>query len=638
MHDFHTAQDDARKQSNKLVAMFIAAVLVLLVLSNALIAVLFVGFDAHLFQAWQHVVYSAESGVLESSVYLVQAYLTGPLFPVVSTVVLGGVGIAALLKRMELSHGGHKVAEMLGGTRLDPDTRDALQRKLLNVVEEMAIASGTPVPAVYLLPEESINAFAAGFSADDAVIGVTRAAVERLTRDELQGVIAHEFSHILNGDMRLNMRLISALGGIVFIATAGRVLMHSSSRGRSSRGSPGIAVLGLGLMLLGWAGVFSGRLIKAAVSRQREYLADASAVQFTRHPQGLAGALKKIGGLGAHGVVRAPKAEEISHLFFAQAVGSGIAGWLATHPPLQDRILRLDPRWRGELPDALPIDPVAEEYAFNQLQSGGGPTSGAPIAADSSALKIAPLPETLRLTVRSRRGATVFVIACLCRDDERARALAREWLPEMATEVETAVEYLQSQPLALLVPGLELAMPSLQLLDDEAASRLRELVRRLAASDGKLDLTELLVASMLERHVKGGLFQPRDALPRYRNLRAVDASLRLLLAVLLRASADTEQQAAAAMQRVQAELSDQLRLQIELDTLNKTTPDWAQVISAMNRLRGLYPLQKPRVIKACRAALGDLRAGDQGAEAVLRLLAAGIDCPLPPGDLSGALT
>src|SRR5262249_2273093 len=178
-------------------------------------------------------------------------------------------------------------------------------RKLLNVVEEMSIASGVPMPEVYLMPDEKgINAFAAGTAPDNAVIGVTEGCVRHLKRDELQGVIGHEFSHILNGDMRLNMRLIGVVFGLLCIMLVGRVMLDAFIRGGSPRSSsarnanpPPIFLLAIGLIVIGWPGAFFGRLIQAAVSRQREFLADASAVQFTRNPLGLAGALKKIGGL-----------------------------------------------------------------------------------------------------------------------------------------------------------------------------------------------------------------------------------------------------------------------------------------------------------------------------------------------------
>ena len=187
-------------------------------------------------------------------------------FLTVTVGTLAIIGVGSLSKTMELSQGGRAVATMLGGELINSDTRDADERKLLNIVEEMALASGVPVPPVYVLREEGgINAFAAGRSLSDAVIGVTRGGMKLLTRDELQGVIGHEFSHILNGDMRLNLRLMGIVFGIVCLATAGRVLLRLRSRGRSNP----LPALGLALVVIGALGAFFGRLIQAAVSRQR---------------------------------------------------------------------------------------------------------------------------------------------------------------------------------------------------------------------------------------------------------------------------------------------------------------------------------------------------------------------------------
>jgi Zn-dependent protease with chaperone function len=248
------------------------------------------------------------------------------LFLGVAAGTLAVVGMGSLFKMAELSQGGRSVASMLGGRLVNPASTDPVERRLLNVVEEMALAAGVPMPGVYILPKENgINAFAAGHSTSDAVIGVTNGCVRLLTRDELQGVIAHEFSHILNGDMRLNMRLIGLIFGIISLAVIGRVLLYARGGGRDRNALP---ILGIALIVIGWAGVFFGRLIQAAVSRQREFLADASAVQFTRNPQGLAGALKKIGSLAQGSRVENPHAEEVSHMFFGAGQRSSFAGLL----------------------------------------------------------------------------------------------------------------------------------------------------------------------------------------------------------------------------------------------------------------------------------------------------------------------
>jgi len=258
----------------------------------------------------------------------------------VTLVTLALIGAGTWWETSRLAAGGEAVAQMVGARPLDPSTRDLLERRLLNVVEEMALASGTPVPRVYVMDHEAgINAFAAGHGINDAVIAVTRGTLTRLSRDELQGVVAHEFSHIFNGDMRLNLRLIGVLFGLMMIAMAGRFMMEVGRGGRDSKAATGIAVVGVALWLVGYVGVFCGRLIKAAVSRQREYLADSSAVQFTRNPDGIGGALRKIGGLTGAGTlgteIRHPHAETLSHLFL------GAATTLPAPPPWRRPV-----RWR----------------------------------------------------------------------------------------------------------------------------------------------------------------------------------------------------------------------------------------------------------------------------------------------------
>ena len=274
------------------------------------------------------------------------------------------VGGASAFKVAQLASGGQAVALMMGGEEVPGTTTDARQKRLLNVVEEMALAAGVPVPPVYVLEEPGINAFAAGYAPGDAVVAVSQGCLNYLTRDELQGVVAHEFSHILNGDMRLNIRLIGLIFGIMALSIIGRILMFTSggrSSGRdNSRG--GLVLLGLGVFVLGLVGAFFGRLIMAAVSRQREYLADASAVQFTRNPDGIGGALKKIGGLAEGSRIDNPQAAEAGHMFFANAfAGEGLAGLLATHPPLVERIRRLDPQFDGQFPEVRPVGVDREE-------------------------------------------------------------------------------------------------------------------------------------------------------------------------------------------------------------------------------------------------------------------------------------
>ena len=343
--DYFQSQDLAKKRTGLLVFYFAMAVILIIVsVYLAIACVLHLAGSEKETAGGEHAVADLWDPQLLGAVALGTSALIG-----------GG----SLYKMASLSGGGHTVAELLGGRLLHPDSTDPDERRLLNVVEEMAIASGLPVPPVYLLENElAINAFAAGHTPGNAVVAVTLGTLRRLSRDELQGVIGHEFSHILNGDMRLNTRLIGILFGILVIGIVGWIMFRSSFGVRlgarddngDRKGFNPIPLIGLALYVIGYVGVFFGNLIKAAVSRQREYLADASAVQFTRNPAGLAGALKKIGALAQGSQIQDAHAEEASHLFFGEAVGgmNNFFGLLASHPPLVERIRRIDPSFTGD--------------------------------------------------------------------------------------------------------------------------------------------------------------------------------------------------------------------------------------------------------------------------------------------------
>ena len=342
--DFFAEQDQARKRSKWLVLLFCLAVI----------------------------------GIALSA-FLALSYFTEPswnLFWITGAGTLGVVAIASLGRIASLSSGGSVVAEALGGKLISPNTNDPQERRIHNIVEEMAIASGTPVPPVYLMEEKGINAFAAGYSPNDAVVGITRGCAEKLNRDQLQGVVAHEFSHILNGDMRLNIKLTGLIFGIVCLSRIGEVLMRAAAfsgagrRRKKDDGTAAILALGVTLFILGLIGGFFGSLIRAAVSRQREFLADASAVQFTRNPEGISGALKRIGGYSVGSKLEIASASDFSHMFFGSALGS----IFATHPPLEQRIKKIEPNWDSSFPDTNQINEKVD-LASEQTSGFAGTTS-----------------------------------------------------------------------------------------------------------------------------------------------------------------------------------------------------------------------------------------------------------------------
>lgn len=355
--DFFEAQARARRRTGLLVFLFVCAIMGLIAVGYfSTVAILreFVYNDGQGGYGNSSSEYSNYNSTLSTTS---QSWWDPGLLSGIAIGTCVVVGFASLFKWAQLRSGGRAVAEMVGGRRIKTNTTDEKERRLLNVVEEMALASGVPMPGVYILDNElAINAFAAGHTMDDAVVAVTRGTLDQLSRDELQGVVAHEFSHILNGDMRFNLRLTMVIFGILVIGLIGRTVLLSMrhARVRSSRDSKGggagilaaIVVIGLLLMALGYIGYFFGRLIQAAISRQREFLADASAVQFTRDPNGIVGALRRIGGFTEGSRLQSAGSAQIEHFFFAQGFRSSFGGLWATHPPLRERIQAIDPEFK----------------------------------------------------------------------------------------------------------------------------------------------------------------------------------------------------------------------------------------------------------------------------------------------------
>ncbi|MDO9477582.1 MAG: M48 family metallopeptidase [Pseudohongiella sp.] len=328
--DFFSAQDHAKRRTRYLVLLFVLSLLSLLAMTNVLL----------------YLIFSFSS--VDTEISRVDATPGPALYIGVSLAVLLVVIVSSLFKTLSLRQGGDAIAQMMNA-RLLVSASSVDEQKLLNVVEEMAIASGTAVPPVYVMDENSINAFAAGHTSDDAVIGITRGAMQKLNREQLQGVIAHEFSHILHGDMRLNLRLIGLLHGIMVLGIMGHYMLRAASMSRRNNNNAAVAIFGIGLLIIGASGTFFGGLIKAAVSRQREFLADASAVQYTRNPAGISGALKRIASDSGNQYLTNPAASQISHALFSEGIKHKFNALFATHPPLETRIRALEPDWNGKI-------------------------------------------------------------------------------------------------------------------------------------------------------------------------------------------------------------------------------------------------------------------------------------------------
>ena len=454
-------------------------------------------------------------------------------------------------KTAELSQGGRVVATSLGGEPISPHTKDPGLRRLMNIVEEMSIASGVPVPEVFVLPDPAINAFAAGHGPGDAAIGVTRGAIERLSRDELQGVIAHEFSHLLHGDMKLNVRLIGLLHGILCIALAGALLLRitiylpsdsGGSREGDRRGGGGIILIllaaGLALYIVGWIGVFFGNLIKAAVSRQREFLADASAVQYTRNPHGIAGALWKIGKFTSR--LAHPRATEASHMFFGDGVGHAFLQLFATHPPIPERIAAIAPDFNPSQKESLRSSASAPPPDSPASQTGRPLPAASLLTAVSLPLEsgagwLAALPEFLAAAIHETGPAGAIICTLLLDRDENIRARQLEVLPpplrELATHFDARRHEIESIPRLILV---DLALPALRYMSDVQYRQFRETIVQLVAADGQIAFFEFVLQKVLMRHLDMYFTKHTGPTVKYRSLvRLLPEAGTLLTAVAL---------------------------------------------------------------------------------------------------------
>jgi Zn-dependent protease with chaperone function len=641
--DFFARQDAARRSTALLVFYFCAAVvLIALVIYTVVAFILFRG----------RLVHEGLSALWEPA-----------LFPAVTLSVLAVVAIGSLSKIVELRRGGSAVAESLGGRLVQTNTLDLAERRLLNVVEEMALASGVSPPPVYALDDEkSVNAFAAGYTPDDAVIGVTRGAMRGLDRDELQGVIAHEYSHILNGDMRLNIRLMGVLNGILLLAIIGRVVLHTVGRGsgRSKKGN-GVAValmIALTLLVVGSIGVFFGKLIKSAVSRQREFLADASSVQFTRNPLGLVGALKKIGGLFKAQTLSHPRAEQASHMYFANGVRGSWLGMLATHPPLKERILRIDPSFDGlfesvtpeELErSAAPAPPKVEAGpAIPQLEKlfvpllvavAASPETvldrvGKPADADLTAVRqiLDEIPQPVLDAAREPFGARAVVYALLVGRDEKIRTrqlylLEREADAGVLGAMRGILPLVESLPPRLFLPLLDLAIPALAQLTVHQYGLFKSNVTTLVEADEKLDPFEYALRYLLLRPLDERFDATRRGTATVRSVHAVSNECSAVLSLLARAGEDDE---AAAREAFDAAVE---RLDAPGAGFVFLPPDrcgFEEIDRALDRLAAATPTVKRLLVVACmQSVVHDGRVHFREAE-LFRAVAAALDCPVPP--------
>ncbi|MCS5585744.1 MAG: M48 family metallopeptidase [Pseudomonadales bacterium] len=621
--DFFEAQNLARRNTRFLLLLFLLAVASLIILTNLLIFV-FVNFQD------------------SAHIAMGQYYFSWEVFFTSTCGVVLLITLASLFRLLSLRKGGAVIAELMDGELLVNAQGDLNKHKLLNVVEEMAIASGTPVPPVYLIGDPAINAFAAGYSPGDAVIGVTHGAMENLTRDQLQGVIAHEFSHILNGDMRLNIRLMGILYGILMLALVGRTILRGvrvRGRGRGRAGTT-ILVLGAGLMMVGYLGQFFGNLIKAAVSRQREFLADASAVQFTRNPEGIADALKRIGGYKIGSVLQHPESAEISHTFFSEGVSFSFASLMATHPPLPERIKRIEPLWNGGFLESTPPEPPTSAGSTEGVM---GFSSSVNIDADEvlnhignpqqsqvdlARQIIAALPDDYTAAAREPYSARALVYLLMLNQSNEARTQQLSHLKASSDlGVYDALEELISHEHLLnpemKLPLLEIALPTLRQLSYAQYKMFMANLNVLIRADGRVGLSEWAVLKMISKHL-GEVFEAKHTRVRHDTLESVRSHCEVLLSLL----AYCDKQSGVSPDVAFVAGKSELGLEVQLK--DKKDLNFKKMNAALDALAELHPLRKPKLIKACIKTISADQVVSVIESELLRTIADTLECPMPP--------
>jgi Zn-dependent protease with chaperone function len=646
--DFFARQDSARKKTKLLVFYFVVAVILIVALNYFVAVLVMTGV-----QSKQH-----RNESYEETPPIV---LWNPQIFLGSTLItLAIVSIGSVFKISQLAGGGSVVAESMGGRLLYSNTSNPDERKLLNVVEEMSIASGVPMPKVYVLDnEDGINAFAAGHTTGDAAVAVTRNCMTKLTRDELQGVIGHEFSHILNGDMRLNIQLMGVLFGILCLATVGRILLYM--RSSNSRDKNPLPLIGIALLIIGSVGVFFGRLIQAAVSRQREFLADASSVQFTRNPAGLSGALQKLGGYGSK--MESPNAPDAGHLFFGNGISNAFLGALATHPPLEERIRAIDPAWDGKFrrlvedkPENLfrrdssrPPVPDAFRTILGGAILGSGDEEKPPVIQSRSVLpnlgnptplhleyaeKLRnTLPESVKAATREPLDSTALIYAMLLSPDAATRAtqlaeLARRVTPEIYAKTAALFPDVSTAVAHAHLPMVNIALGALRQLTAEQFGQFSKTLQWLVQSDGKVELFEFVLQKIILRNLAPQFGGVRPPVVQFYTIKPLVPDCVVVLSALAHVGSDDDGE----IEKAFDEGAPYLRApgDADLNLLPKENCGVNEIDAALNRLAQAVPTIKKNLIDACVHVVGADGLIQEAEAELLRAIADTLDCPMPP--------
>lgn len=623
--NFFEHQDRANKKTGRLIFFFFVGLFLTLVAVNAVVygAIYFISLDSPI--------------LLE--------LLEEPLWIHISAFFILIMALGTLIKMVQISSGGLSIARMVGARSLNDGLHSFEEKRFINIVEEMAIASGTPVPQLFVMDDEAINAFVAGTKMDDTVMVVTTGALTALNREELQAVVGHEFSHILNGDMKISLKLIGVLGGILMIGKVGQVLIRMRpARSSSSRGNGVLVIImiGFGLLIVGSIGLFFGRLMKAAVSRQRELLADASSVQFTRNPRGLASAFRvmQMHEAGTH--LQTNNAEDVSHMCFGPSQWFMFSGLLGTHPPLEERIKAIDPHDQyGILPrQSQPTtEPTpAKQTGLNDLLplAAGAVLQVTPEAIASSiaspsddhiayAIAIAAaIPEPLREVARQKEQVEALIVAMLCLNHEEDGSTDAIWKAKLSLEqykqVVAITEHLRTTEVASLLPLFELSVGTFNRLTEQEKQAIYnkglELLEQIDARPVHFALLTILHNQIKANQVKK---------PTINKLDKVLKEITYILTILLSCSSQSYEQQKACFKQEMGKLTSRNIAYPKLENFRYET-----MIKMLSTLNQVTPLGKEQIIKACiRCVMHDGKIVVAEGE-LLRAICEALNCPIPP--------
>lgn len=553
----------------------------------------------------------------------------------VSSVTLFIIAAGSIAKLIELSHGGGAVAQALGGIQVPPNSTEFDLKRLVNVVNEMSIASGISVPEIYLLKEDGINAFAAGNSPKDAAIGVTQGAIKYLNRDELQGVVAHEFSHILNGDMRLNMKLIAAISGILMISTIGYYILRAKTRGKNSGQ---IKIIGLALLVIGFCGALFARIIQSAISRQREFLADASAVQFTRNPEGIVGALKKIATISSS--VTSPATNETAHLFFSNPISGLLTSLFATHPPIEDRIKAIEgsevsiPTQPASYNKIEP--PIISTLTGEQKIKAEGLISIAGVV-DTNQINYAQTllssyPPALLKAVETSFSSIALIYALLLSDDKDIRENQLLQLsiivPKfMIEETKRLYGYIETLPREKKLPLVHLSINTLKIISSSQYFEFEKAIDTLIKSDNQMDLFEFVLSKIVKRNLEPQFKKVKQIEPIYSVIDPIKEDCILLLSAIAWSGTG---ELNAAQKSFYAGLSSLQIKEENAQIIPFENINIGLIDKALNRCLLLKLPMRAKLLNACSLTASDDGYINPYEVELIRAIADTLECPIPP--------